>query len=133
MHHLIGGETLPDEPGLGTFETLAQYGGIHKIHASIMEMISNRRVVLTDCGYFGIVPGLAKVGDLCGVIFGTKTQFLLKGTADVGHYRLVGEAFITSARSLDNGRQYSYYMGAGKNANEDWLECDLEEQDIILC
>ncbi|KUI68296.1 Heterokaryon incompatibility protein 6, OR allele [Cytospora mali] len=134
MLRLLGGTALPDEPGLDMFPTDAQDCNIDEMHEHVLKYVKNRRVVLTERGYFALVPGYVEKGDLCGVIFGTKTPFILRGTARTGHYKLIGDAFMTSARSLDDDHIYPFYLGGNEfYANEDWLEWGLEEQDIFLC
>lgn len=132
MRHLIGGGPLPDEPGLGEIRACARGANIDRMDSFITKMLRHRKLVLTARGYFGLVPDLTKEGDICGVIFGTKIPSILRRTARSGHYKLIGEAFLVSvSRPVRNG--YPIPLRGGEDAEEDWLEWGLEEQDIFLC
>lgn len=100
----------------------------------IQGWVHNRCIAVTQRGYYCLVPGLARVGDTCAVIFGTNLPFILRGTGRPYHFKVVGDAFITSNRTVNLEAGYSpYMMGSGYRANEDWLDWGLEEQDIWLC
>ncbi|KAF2110664.1 heterokaryon incompatibility protein-domain-containing protein [Lophiotrema nucula] len=60
---------------------------------------SGRRFGITKSGGFVLVPKFAEVGDVCAVVLGMATPFVLR-PAEVqggGHYYLVGEAYIHGA------------------------------------
>lgn len=67
------------------------------------------------------------------MIFGTKLPFILRSTGRSGYYKVVGETFIVSSHRFDDSDGFPLYMGAGEDAAQDWMEWDLEEQDIMLC
>ena len=131
-YHLSGQMALPSDSGLDVRQTNIHDADVQEMHNFILRKLKYRRLVLTERGYFGLVPDHAVKGDLCGVIFGTKTPFLLRSTQRSGHYKLVGESFMISARNFEDG-EYPVYMGAGERAHEDWLDWGLEEEDIFLC
>ncbi|KAF2028819.1 hypothetical protein EK21DRAFT_68950 [Setomelanomma holmii] len=62
---------------------------------------SNRRFGITKSGGFALVPRFAQAGDVCAILCGMATPFILR-RADPqihgeGHYHLVGEAYIHGA------------------------------------
>lgn len=101
----------------------------------IQKLVHDRRVAVTVRGYYCLVPGVTRVKDSCAVIFGTATPFILRGTEGLNHYKLVGDAFMTSTQAVDMaaGDTLPYRVGRGYDANEDWLNWGLREQDIWLC
>lgn len=102
------------------------------IHAT--DYIHNRRVAVTRRGYYCLVPGLARQGDTCALIFGTSMPFILRGAGQPRHYKVVGDAVMTSSREVDwTEKTFPYIVGSGHRANEDWLDWGLEEEDIWLC
>lgn len=105
-----------------------------RLWQSIQGWLHNRRIAVTRRGYYCLVPGLAREGDTCAVIFGTILPFVLRGTGRPHYYKVVGDAFFTSSRKVNWEAGYSpYMMGSGYRANEDWLDWGLKEQDIWLC
>ncbi|KUI73226.1 Heterokaryon incompatibility protein 6, OR allele [Cytospora mali] len=93
-------------------------------------IIHNRRIAVTQRGYYCLVPGLACEGDTCAVISGTNGPFILRNTGRHHYYKVVGETFVVSRQEVDielGERPDS--VGDG----QDWLDYDLEEEDIYLC
>lgn len=54
----------------------------------------NRCLLATAKGGFGIGPLITRPGDVCCVIFGADVPFVLRPSADISGYRLLGEAFV---------------------------------------
>ena len=64
---------------------LSSYRGItdHKgenLRREFWRHCGGRRFLVSDSGYFGLGPGLVEEGDLCCIIFGAKTPFILRRT-----------------------------------------------------
>ncbi|KAK7743836.1 hypothetical protein SLS53_003855 [Cytospora paraplurivora] len=110
-------------------------GPVEVFWQHILKLVHNRRVAITRRGYYCLVPGVTRVGDTCAVLFGTTTPFILRSAGRQNYHKVVGDAFITSSREIDveAGAVSPYRLGSGSNANEDWLDWDLEEEDIWLC
>ncbi|KAI5457047.1 heterokaryon incompatibility protein-domain-containing protein [Mariannaea sp. PMI_226] len=106
------------------------YGDAEAFHTSKMEDVHNKRFLVTNRGYYGLAPGVVQEGDICCVIFGTKSPFILRKTDKVGHYKVVGSALILSKEIDHNG--YPMALGSEENC-EDWVEWGLDEEDIFLC
>lgn len=136
MLHLTGDNALPDDPSLDLFEKerCKLDSDYEVVYDSVLTAVRSRRVVITDRGYLGLVPDIVREGDICCIIFGAKTPFILREAEDnSGHFKIIGPSYFTSTNSLQGSVIYPYTLGSGLGSNEDWLEWDLEEEDILLC
>jgi hypothetical protein len=119
---------------------LSSYQSVtHCTGKSLGEEISlhccGRRFLVSDRGYFGFGPGLVEKGDLCCIIFGAKTPFILRCTEVPGQFKLVGEAHIISKQvfTLNTDPEYVGFFMLGREETKDWVKWDIQEQDIIIC
>jgi len=55
----------------------------------------NRRVFHTKAGYIGLGPKVMKEGDLCCILFGGPTAFILRPAGKPGEFLLVGGCCIS--------------------------------------
>lgn len=54
-----------------------------------------RKFMTTSSGYFGLAPPTASEGDVCCVIFGCRTPFILRSRPESpGAYEFIGEAYV---------------------------------------
>lgn len=87
-----------------------------------MEMATamiNRRFVVTERGYHGLAPALARVGDVCCVVFGANTPFIVRPAAQRHqHFELVGEAYV---HGVMKGEIFERSAGV-----------EFQEEDIVL-
>lgn len=129
-----GDSTSSQDPGEDELDDELDYTG-DLIKAHMEGYIHRRRVAVTRRGYYCLVSDQAQEGDTCAIIFGTAGPFILRSAGEQDHYKVVGEAFfVTCSRLGDNDAgEYINRVGSGINANEDWLDWGLEEQDIFLC
>lgn len=133
MLYLTGKDTLPDEPSLAPYEEQRREldGEYELVHNFISTFLLSRRVVVTERGYLGLVPEIAREGDLCCLIFGTKAPFIIREAGD--HFKIVGAAHFASNRPLAEGDPIPYSLGSGYASSEDWLEWGLDEEDLLFC
>jgi hypothetical protein len=55
----------------------------------------NRRFIITENGFYGLAPAMAQVGDLCCVLFGARTPFVIRQVSSSPKcHELVGEGYI---------------------------------------
>lgn len=90
----------------------------------------NRRVILIDRGYYATAPISTREGDLCNIIHGTRTPFILRrvpGKQD--QYNFVGPAFVLSKELYEDG--IPCRLGHHDSC-DDWKDWDLQVEDIIL-
>jgi hypothetical protein len=118
-----------DKRGYGIdVEALAVDGDANFAHGAFRERLSGRKVVLTERGYFGLAPNIAQEGDLCAIIFGTRTPFLLRKDEPSGGYKILGEMYVESKSGGLLGREdEDPFLGS-----KDWIYWGLKEQDLIL-
>lgn len=91
------------------------------------------RFVMLDHGHFGLAPRTTRKDDMCCILFGTKTPFIIRQTARTGFYRLVGPVYIPSPTT---GPIYGkgLFARVGYSAEcEDWTAWEDEEKEIFLC
>jgi hypothetical protein len=94
----------------------------------------NRRFILTDRGYMGLAPILVQEGDACSIIFGSKMPCILRKAARNQHYTYLGATALMSKEYTDM-EEYGLFFDdiLGEEVSKDWVEWDVEEQDIYLC
>lgn len=108
----------------------ASYIDALNFHALRMEDVHNKCFIVTNRGYHGLAPQPVQVGDICCIIYGTKSPFILRKTNRTSHHKLLGSALILSMVLDHNGNP----MGLASDENcEDWVEWGLNEEDISLC
>lgn len=130
---LFGQDFVQNEPRLRFHRGRLEHGDDQKVIEVMRPRIHNRKFVVTTRGYFGLVPGVAAQGDLCSIVFGTATPFILRKTNLSGHYKLLGESHFVSAGETAEDDPIPYSLGCGARSREDWLEWDVDEQEIFLC
>ncbi|KAL1869399.1 hypothetical protein Daus18300_005611 [Diaporthe australafricana] len=130
---LFGQEYAQNEPKLRFHQDRLEHGDDQKVIRVMASSIFNRKFVVTKRGYFGLVPGVAVQGDLCSIVFGTKTPFILRKTNLSGHYKLLGLSYFVSASETAEDDPVPNRLGSGFWPHEDWWEWDVDEQDILLC
>ena len=93
------------------------------------------RFFVSERGYMGLAPTPIRVGDKCGIIFGSKLPCILRAEDEAQHYKHTGAAHVTGKASFGIGGvdvAFSHVLGDGKS--KDWVGWeDVEEQDIYLC
>lgn len=110
--------------------------GMAEVHHNIMHTAHNRKLVVSDRGYYGLAPYPVAKGDAICIIFGAKSPFILRQVSDASlggtqKYKLVGPVFMFSARGAENG-DISMPLGDGERYN-DWEDWGLQEQDMLIC
>ncbi|KAL6708991.1 hypothetical protein ACN47E_002118 [Coniothyrium glycines] len=103
------------------------------VFTHILSKIHNTRFVVTTRGYIGLVPATARKGDACGIIFGCTTPCILRPLKEEGYYTYHGSCFLLG-RTMFMYREHRRFGDTlGDVESKDWLEWDVEEQDIYLC
>ncbi|KAG6353547.1 hypothetical protein INS49_005509 [Diaporthe citri] len=118
-----------DQPS-HTADAYSQDLAAQRISLLVAEQSRNRRVVLIDRGYYATASNITREGDLCTIIHGTRTPFILRrvpGKQD--QYNVVGPAFVLSKEIDDNGIPYRL---AEEDFCDDWKDWDLQSEEIIL-
>jgi hypothetical protein len=84
------------------------------------------RFIVTQRGYFGLVPAVAAVGDTCAIIFGSRSTCVLRGTDQASHYTYLGSSYILGRNWKVVDREF------GTEGNKEWVDWDIDEQTIFL-
>lgn len=117
----------PDRP----MDAFAGHGDTERISTFISTHWSQRRLVLLGRGYYGLASTLAGGGDVCAIIFGTASPFILrKIPGERNRYKVVGPACVESKVCDSYG--CPRWLG-GDECWEDWREWGLPSEDIVLC
>lgn len=94
------------------------------------EWSANRRFILIDRGYYGTAPDITRDGDLCTIIHGTRTPFILRrvpGKQD--QYNVIGPVFVASKVLDEDGCPYRL---ATYDFCDDWKYWNLQSEEIVL-
>jgi hypothetical protein len=115
--------------GTGTYD----HNDTNIFFSRIRDMTHNCSMVLTKRGYIGLAPSIVREGDTCGIIFGCNTPCILRKAAQDQHYAFVGATTLVSKESFVAKGGGVFFRILGREASKDWVDWDVEEQDIYLC
>lgn len=118
----------PSDPA----DAYAQDAAAQRISAFARRKSKHRRFVLLGRGYYGIAPKATREGDLCSIIFGTRAPFILRkvpGKQD--QYSVAGPAYIHSKKCHGDVSGTTFRLAANEDW-DDWEDCDLQTEDVIL-
>ncbi|KAJ4385637.1 hypothetical protein N0V93_010066 [Gnomoniopsis smithogilvyi] len=102
------------------------------ISAKALQQYSTRnRFFILGRGYYGVSSIATREGDVCAIIFGTRSPFILREMmGKSNHYVVVGAARIQSA--VINDDEIPVKMGKDEYS-DDWKDWDLPTRDLFLC
>ena len=90
------------------------------------------RFIVTERGYFGLAPDITQQGDLCGIVFGCWTPCILRATAQEQYYSFLGGTHLTGKETTLIMDDEVFVDILGEESSKDWVEWDVEEQDMYL-
>jgi hypothetical protein len=93
----------------------------------------NTKFVLTERGYMGLAPCVARIGDLCAIIFGCTSSCILREAKLNQQYQFLGSAVFMGKQPHCAVDGSICFRQLGDERSKDWIEWDVEEQDIDLC
>ena len=94
----------------------------------------SRSLFVLERGYYALGPAIACPGDICCILFDTMTPFIIRATDTPGHYKLLGEVYVTAPKgSPAEGSKHSQFGLLGYEGCKLWSRWGLEEEDIVLC
>lgn len=108
------------------------------VHNWVKRYVDNRKVIQSTRGYLGLAPGIARRGDICCIIFGCNTPFVLRRTERPGYYKILGSMRMCGRQigieaRIDDENERSYFYPFGSSRSKEWTEWEVEERDIWLC
>lgn len=123
----------PRYPTAANSASLTENERLQLTHSMVLDHIHNRKIAITERGFYCLVPGVAVEGDLCCILYGTKTPFVLRKSAVTGLYQLLGDASIVSNCDCSvKGSAAPVRIGAGNRFHPEWLGSGSEEQNIVI-
>jgi hypothetical protein len=113
---------------------LAEGGHVDAFHNTVKGYTHNRRIIVTQRGYFGLAPAVAKKGDSVGITFGCTTPCILCPSSEIDTFQYLGAVFVVGKAywRLADGR-IVFKDILGTETSKDWVEWDVKEQDMYLC
>ncbi|KAH7094835.1 heterokaryon incompatibility protein-domain-containing protein [Paraphoma chrysanthemicola] len=102
--------------------------------AGISETLNARRFILTERGYMGLAPAAVREGDVCGIIFGCLMPCILRKKESKERYTFLGATTLLGKQwsEIEQGAD-GFCSVLGEEDSKDWVDWDVEEQDIHLC
>jgi hypothetical protein len=100
----------------------------------IRSRTDNRKFILTDRGYMGLASAVVKETDICAIVFGCRTPCALRRAHREQHYTYLGAISLVGkeCHNVEDGGT-SFCSVLGEDDSKDWVEWEVEEQDIDLC
>lgn len=115
---------------------------LHPFHRAIQMALHDMKFMITRTGSIGLVPSVAREGDLCGIIFGCVYPCLLRVTQSDSSHQFLGSAHIfyfARRKGHITGHEHpeagANFCGRFIRQNEDAprIHWHVKEQDIYLC
>jgi hypothetical protein len=131
--HLLENTSGVDEAEMARRRLDAQGGDEIQAIACVRLYLYEKKLILTQRGYMGLAPQVTQEGDTVAIIFGCTMPFILRETGKELQYRLVGSTLIMGKKSWDDEGRATYSQVLGEEESKDWVDWDVEEQDIHLC
>jgi hypothetical protein len=111
----------------------AQGGDMADAIFALTVRMDGGKLILTRRGYMGQAPYITEKGDTVAIIFGCPTPYILRKTRKESQYRLVGSTAVMGETSVEYQRHMYYPRVLGHETSKDWVDWNVEEQDIYLC
>ena len=90
------------------------------------------KFILTRRGYMGLAPHVTEERDSCAIIFGCTSSCILRTTDRESQYQFLGSSYIAGKQALKAKGGGVGFRQLGHELSKDWVDWDLEEQDIEL-
>jgi len=97
------------------------------------EISRNSKFILARRGYMGLAPHVTKERDSCAIIFGCTSSCILRKRDRESQYRILGSSYIVGKQMYETEGGGISFEQLGDEDSKDWVEWDVEEQDIELC
>jgi hypothetical protein len=135
---IAGADGIADDTPNGTpshdDSTDRTKGEPESFHAWIRKCFQGRALVVMKRGHIGLAPIGTRRGDLCSIIFGTRSLFIMRASDAQGEFKLLGEAHVPSKSLVaEPGKELCSFKRLGEHGHQDWLEWKAEERDLIVC
>lgn len=111
-------------------------GDLRYFHRLMLSNSANgRKFIILSHGHFGNAPAASEPSDLCCILYGSKTPFIIRKTDRPGFYKLIGAVYVPSAGQQPGSNMNNFErLGSVLSENcEDWKAREYEETEIFLC
>lgn len=126
----LGHSTMTEDTPVNAITPDAEH--FHWSH--LIPRIHNRRFVVFGRGLWGLAPAIVRTGDVCCIVSGTRTPFLLRKTDRENHYKILGAVYMLSSNVAPDGPQAGVLFRLGEDeCHDDWIGWGLQEENIIIC
>lgn len=95
-------------------------------------VMDQNRFVVTKRGYMGMAPAITQKDDVCAIIFGCQMPCILQVTATKDHYKFRGSASLIGKKFFGGEDESIITVSVGHDDSKEWVDWDVEEQDIYL-
>ncbi|KAH6866447.1 heterokaryon incompatibility protein-domain-containing protein [Alternaria rosae] len=94
--------------------------------------ILGKRFIFTRRGYMGLAPDVTKEDDSCAIIFGCRLPCILRQTGRKQQYKYIGSTWLLGSHSYEGDGEPIFWYPLGHDYSKEWVNWDVEEQDIYL-
>lgn len=113
----------------GSNHNYMEYQSLRNI-APLTNGCRNRRFVALSRSLYGVAPSATRKGDVCAIIFGTRSPVILRKVAGEERYQVVGAVFLLSNVTGPKSK-LPLRMGRSERC-EDWKDWNLPTQELDL-
>lgn len=130
---LVFARLLQNDQPTCSIETYLRNKEARRISTFAIKSSQSRRFILLSRGQYGIAPRIARTGDTCVVIPGTRYPYILRKIASKeNNYLVVGRAYIQSKTCSPTQTSHPLPL-AGSDTSRDWEDWGLQTERICLC
>jgi hypothetical protein len=127
LEHETGNSIVPLSP------SSAMDGGDSTLYFNFLKIfVDDKKLIVTKRGYMGLASSVTQMGDLCGIIFGCKTPCILRKIPQGQSYNFLGGTYVTGRQLHEAEEGGITFPILGHEFSKDWVDWDVEEQDIYL-
>jgi hypothetical protein len=121
------------DSSMSSCSSSATGGGDPTIYLNLAtEILNGRKLMVTKRGYMGLAPSITEKEDLCGIIFGCSTPCILRKTSQDQSYNFLGATYVPGRQPREAEAGGIGFDILGEEYSKDWVDWDIEEQDIYL-
>ncbi len=106
----------------------AQHEHTEAFHKIRIQDVYNKSIIFLDRGYYSLAPSIIRPGDICCIIFGIRSLFLLRRTNQDTRFKIVGLVVVLS-KYLNHNRRPKV-LG---HCDSEWKDWGLKEEQVLLC
>jgi hypothetical protein len=80
----------------------------------------------------GLTTAITQVEDLCGIIFGCRLPCILRNANQEQSYKFIGATYLVGKQAYESEGGGIVFPCLGHDDSKDWVDWDVEKQDIYL-